>query len=284
MAQQQDQFVGINFVGVCTHLNFTQNAAAEPSLMYGRRVVLVNASEATIQNNPELVEAGVLAHFGRLVIPADNVVAIQGPAPFVPLLGQYLLLDLLGVQLTIPNTLPQPQLVGDGQFITSIFNTMTCMPQLSTWIPDIVPGGASLTGDPSKAWAYFDFPAGTLQGLTMSDGAAFTDYTVKTLDDPMLLIRPFDGSAPTVVVLSNPAPGQGGVVPLIISNTPNLPPVPNDNDHDNDFLLHFLAGANGFPPFPLNPPVSTSCPAGQVFTIPEIWADLNVACSNSGLP
>ncbi|HYR28822.1 MAG TPA: hypothetical protein VEU30_10175 [Thermoanaerobaculia bacterium] len=284
MAEQLEQFVGINFVGVCTHLNFTQNAGATPSLMYGRRVVLVNASPGTIQQHPELVSAGVLPHFGRLVIPASNVVAIQGPAPFTPLTEQFLMLELQGVQLTIPNALPQPQLVGDGQFITSIFNTMTCMPQLSTWIPDIVPGSASLGSNPSTAWAYFDFPAGTLQGFTMGDGAAFTDYTVRTFGDPMLLIRPFDNSTPTVVVLNNAVAGQGGVVQMVISNTPNLPPAPNENDHDNDFLLHFLAGANGFPPFPLDPPVATSCPAGQVFNIPEPWYDLNVACSNSGLP
>ena len=275
------QKVRIQIRGVATHLQFTQNEAAPSSLAYGRRMVIPNCSQAVIDEprNHVLKDHGVQPHVARLAMTAADVVSILGPANFTPF-GDQLELVLEGVTLQVVNPIPNPQMIGDPPTTpTAIFNVMQCLPHLSHWTPDIVPGPVSLAKTPA-AYAHFDFIAGFMTGFRTEPGAAITHYESNMFDDTQLLITPFDGSLPTLVTL-HAGKEEHHTVDIVVQNIADSE---GGDENPFDFVLNFLSGANPLPEnFTGVPPIQ--CPLATNLLLPD-WRPFTVtaACSNTGLP
>jgi len=219
----------VNFFGVCTH--FPQ--VPDPS---NWRVVLPNASKEVIDAHPPLKKKNICPHAAHLQLLKEQVVSIEGDAPFD---ADYML-DLKGVTLQITNsTMAAP-----------VKDYTGCSPRLSQWLSGVGPGPAVTAADPKSAACYFDFSGGHLRG-TKVDKACVLLLTTTTLGNPQLRITPFLGGKSTLVTLRNPKVEGGLRLPVCI-NVMNHPTVASQDP--NHFLLHYLA-ADGFPPGDVDPAV-----------------------------
>jgi hypothetical protein len=215
------QLTWINFVGICTHF---RNPILHDPLDW--RVVLVNASQNVIDHNPALHKFNICPHQATLELVPDQVVKIDGPAPFDA--NDSLVLD--GVTLEILNS------------ITALSNpdSTDCMPQLSLLKSNVSAGPAVTSADPKSVACYFDlsFSAGRLRS-TLMDGACALLFTTTTLGDTRLRITPFGGGTSTTVTLRNhKLDDHGHRLPVYI-NVANRP-IRHDNNPEH-FLLHYLA-------------------------------------------
>lgn len=247
----------IEFLGICTYV---------PALS---RYVLVNATNPNPINERYQLTGrdSIVPHVALLTIAKDQIVNIEGNAPFQDLPGQdvvQLILD--GYTLTIANA--APSIVGEDA---------NCLPHLSALVPGIGPGPAVNDGNPALASCYFDFDSGIIRGFQTPSQAGFTRFFTQTSGDPELRITPFGGGSSTLVTLRNLAEGR----PITITNLPTGQDEGKDND--NDFLLQFLA-ADQFPsqwPMPLPLP---QCPPSNPGPINPPEGDIGPGCSNSNLP
>ncbi len=267
--------VSITFYGVCTHIREHQNPNIKDSPVFGHRFVLVNASsKERIDSFAFLRENHVPRHFAWLVLGADQVIGGM-PANFVPFEDTYMLdLNHFPATLTIanPGNLPQD-------------NIAQCLPSLSHWIPDIGPGLAVFSADPAEVSCYFDFQAGVLNGVSLTEGAGVGNLMVVTIGHPILTITPFDVSQPPTTVQLQASPKTGAPAGIVVLNFPDDSAI----DGPHDFLLHFLAADRH--PSPEEAAEILPGPACQHmdpnplkgYTLRHALT-AGPACSNSGIP
>lgn len=271
--------VTIDFIGICTHVNWHQLVSPQPEILLGRRIVLVNGNPLAIASNPHLndLEHPIPPHYAQLMVPASS--SIVGPAgplfqpspdpghvtltlnivgmdPFLP--GQPPVIGLTGATLQLVN--------GVGAFA----DEAGCIPHLSATVPSARPGPHVTDKVSSKVSCYFDIAAGTLAGLQTREhgGAAFAQLTATTVTAPQILITPWDGTAPTLVTLPDDD------LPVAVFNSP----ITMGEEFIDHFLLHFVATDDNWPPHGATLDVLSACPVEGV-----PW-EVGPGCSNSNIP
>ncbi len=248
--------ITITFWGICTYLREHE------------RFVLVQASQAVIDGNPNLAGKGIHPHHARLHLHSEDVVSI-GPLSADSLPAGMLVFDLDMVTLTIANPDLPAAVDADGN---------DCAPHLRNFAngPLSEPTDDALHGGPSIA-AALDVPSGALQSFRKDSesGACVNVLITQTIGDPMLSLTPFGSSTATTITLR---PGAS----VLLSN---LPHQGEGADRDEDFLLHFLT-CTSFPPLPSFPSGEgyTDCHVSHTLENGGIEQYVGPGCSNTNYP
>lgn len=252
----------VSFLGICT---FLRGVPGTPAML--SRFVLVNATDPTPINERYHLKVPIPPHIARLAIFKDQIARIEGdPLPFRDLHG----LDALEL------TLDGYSLGFGNAAISRTADEAICLPHLSSLVPDVAPGPAVNDYDPAHASCYFDFESGSVQGFkSKNTQAGFALFSTMTPGEPQLAIIRFKSESATKITLKNLDPRR----PIYVRNQPE----DGRQGTDNDFLLHFLASRDQFPPtLPLQLPAS-DCPISTSDSFPTDW-ETGPGCSNSNLP
>ena len=249
--------ITITFWGICTIIREEIESVWVP-----KRIVLVDASdEQTIAGNPHLANHGIVPHMAKLRIPTDAISAL-GPMPITSIpLHTGISLRLAHVRLAIPNAIETP-----------LVDQANCLPHIGPIEAVGSPLGVTLMGGPAIATIY-ELNSGTLAGFRKAEhGAGISVLTVQTNGDPVLTLTEFQTTQLTKFTL------YSGAHVLVT----NLPDMPGEDDHDEDFRLHYLT-ASVFPPV-IGIPAEVDCPLDPNADDGGLGLYVGPGCSNSNYP
>jgi len=251
----------IEFVGICTHFNRNalQGTPLQGRLPVPHRVVFPQTAAVPIT---------VLQPSGQ---PQTFTFALQQPtlqlpdSTNIPLTGQRMFIDT-------DVSLPPPDF------------TSTCIPNLTTIWPEMLPNLPAVLESAPPAIAYFDILTGVISSFNHTSSAA----SRLVLDVPgpgpaMLVIENFDGSPSRVIPIDLNATAPSTIT---IENHPFPSIDVNDNlGQGAELQLNFLvAQPQQFPP-PVLPDIDQAIQA--IITCIQarlLTADAGPGCSNSQYP
>jgi hypothetical protein len=250
--------ITVQFFGVCTHMSATQ-PGMPPSLAWGRRIVLVDASADKISNNFYLRNQQIEAHVARLQLKTSDIVTmsasemsgfsfllVESTSFLPPVEGpSFLVWDLNAMIFSIPNEMPPNR---------SPTGVLESMPSLAALTPALGAPSAAVTLNtvPTQAAAFFDVFSGEWTNKAY-DEAYVATIQVTTIGAPVLRIRSFTNAEPPITIQLR----SGAIVTLS-----NLEPSGVGGDYD--FALHYLTAAS----FPESPGINTDSPSSTLPIIP----------------